>query len=59
MPRLRSILTGSASRYTGRLADVTGSTRHLSVVYRIDENSRTVHVLDIDHRSGIYHRPPS
>jgi mRNA-degrading endonuclease RelE of RelBE toxin-antitoxin system len=26
-------------------------------VYRIDENSRVVHVLDIDHRSEIYHRP--
>lgn len=27
------------------------------VVYRIDEGSRLVHVLDIDHRSQIYHRP--
>jgi mRNA interferase RelE/StbE len=27
------------------------------VVYRIDETSRTVHVLDIDHRSEIYRRP--
>ena len=27
------------------------------VVYRIDENTHTVHVLDIDHRSDIYHRP--
>src|SRR5215470_18044954 len=27
------------------------------IVYRIDENSRVVHVLDIDHRSEIYHRP--
>ena len=26
------------------------------VVYRIDENSRVVHVLDIDHRSEIYRR---
>ena len=26
------------------------------VVYRIDENSRVVPVLDIDHRSEIYHR---
>ncbi|HVB41473.1 MAG TPA: type II toxin-antitoxin system RelE/ParE family toxin [Streptosporangiaceae bacterium] len=24
------------------------------VVYRIDESTRTVHVLDIDHRSEIY-----
>jgi mRNA-degrading endonuclease RelE of RelBE toxin-antitoxin system len=27
------------------------------IVYRIDESSRVVHVLDIDHRSEIYHRP--
>jgi mRNA interferase RelE/StbE len=27
------------------------------IVYRIDENYRVVHVLDIDHRSEIYHRP--
>jgi mRNA interferase RelE/StbE len=27
------------------------------IVYRIDENSRVVHVLDIDHRSEIYRRP--
>jgi mRNA interferase RelE/StbE len=27
------------------------------VVYRIDESSRIVHVLDVDHRSEIYHRP--
>ncbi len=27
------------------------------IVYRIQENTRTVHVLDIDHRSDIYHRP--
>jgi mRNA interferase RelE/StbE len=26
------------------------------MVYRIDESSRIVHVLDIDHRSEIYHR---
>jgi mRNA interferase RelE/StbE len=26
------------------------------VVYRIDDQSRTVQVLDIDHRSDIYHR---
>ena len=29
------------------------------IVYRIDENTRTVHVLDIDHRAEIYHRPHS
>jgi mRNA interferase RelE/StbE len=27
------------------------------IVYRIDETTRTVHVLDIDRRSDIYHRP--
>jgi mRNA interferase RelE/StbE len=27
------------------------------IVYRIDETTRTVHILDIDHRSDIYHRP--
>ena len=27
------------------------------MVYRIEENTRMVHVLDIDHRSEIYHRP--
>ena len=27
------------------------------VVYRIDESSHIVHVLDVDHRSEIYHRP--
>jgi mRNA interferase RelE/StbE len=27
------------------------------IVYRIDESSRVVHVLDVDHRSEIYHRP--
>ena len=26
-------------------------------VYRIDDNSRVVPVLDVDHRSEIYHRP--
>ncbi len=26
-------------------------------VYRIDEASRIVHVLDVDHRIGIYHHP--
>ena len=27
------------------------------IVYRIDEATRTVHVLDIEHRADIYHRP--
>jgi len=26
------------------------------IVYQVDENSRLVHVLDIDHRSEIYRR---
>ncbi|MHB8294700.1 MAG: type II toxin-antitoxin system RelE family toxin [Acidimicrobiales bacterium] len=27
------------------------------IVYRIEEGTHTVHVLDVDHRSEIYHRP--
>ena len=27
------------------------------IVYRIDDKTRAVHILDIDHRSDIYHRP--
>jgi mRNA-degrading endonuclease RelE of RelBE toxin-antitoxin system len=27
------------------------------IVYRIDEDARIVHVLDVDHRSDIYHQP--
>ncbi len=27
------------------------------IVYRIDEAARIVHVLDVDHRSDIYHQP--
>ena len=27
------------------------------IVYRIDDTARIVHVLDIDHRSDIYHQP--
>jgi mRNA interferase RelE/StbE len=27
------------------------------IVYRIDEDTATVHVLDIDHRADIYRRP--
>ena len=42
----------------GPLAGCHGARRGTySIVYRIDENSRMVHVLDIDHRSEIYHRP--
>jgi mRNA interferase RelE/StbE len=40
---------------TGPLTGCHGARRGTyRVVYRIDENSRTVHVLDIDHRSEIY-----
>jgi mRNA-degrading endonuclease RelE of RelBE toxin-antitoxin system len=42
----------------GPLAGCHGARRGTyRVVYRIDEDSRIVHVLDIDHRSEIYHRP--
>lgn len=41
----------------GPLAGCHGARRGTyRIVYRIDENTRTVHVLDIDHRSDIYHR---
>ncbi len=40
---------------TGPLAGCHGARRGTyRVVYRIDENTRIVHVLDIDHRSEIY-----
>ena len=42
----------------GPLAGCHGARRGTyRVVYRIDESSLVVHVLDIDHRSEIYHRP--
>jgi mRNA interferase RelE/StbE len=42
----------------GPLAGCHGARRGTyRTVYRIDENSGIVHVLDIDHRSEIYHRP--
>ena len=42
----------------GSLADCHGARRGTyRIVYRIEENTRTVHVLDIDHRAEIYHRP--
>ena len=42
----------------GPLAGCHGARRGTyRIVYRIDESSRVVHVLDVDHRSGIYHRP--
>jgi mRNA interferase RelE/StbE len=43
----------------GPLAGCHGALRGTyRVVYRIDDNERLVQVLDIDHRSEIYHRPP-
>jgi mRNA-degrading endonuclease RelE of RelBE toxin-antitoxin system len=42
----------------GPLAGCHGARRGTyRIVYRIEENTHTVHVLDIDHRSDIYHRP--
>jgi mRNA-degrading endonuclease RelE of RelBE toxin-antitoxin system len=42
----------------GPLAACHGARRGTyRIVYRIDESSRMVHVLDIEHRSEIYHRP--
>ena len=44
----------------GPLAGCHGARRGTYwIVYRIDETNRTVHVLDIDHRAEIYHRPHS
>ena len=41
----------------GPLAGCQGAWRGTyRVVYRIDDESRTVEVLDIDHRADIYHR---
>ena len=42
----------------GPLAGCHGARRGTyRIVYRIEENTHTVHVPDIDHRSEIYHRP--
>jgi mRNA interferase RelE/StbE len=42
----------------GALAGCHGARRGTyRIVYRIDETTHTVHVLDIDHRADIYHRP--
>lgn len=42
----------------GPLARCHGARRGTyCIVYRINENSCVVHVLDIDHRSEIYRRP--
>ena len=42
----------------GPLAGCHGALRGTyRIVCRIEENTHTVHVLDTDHRSEIYHRP--
>jgi mRNA interferase RelE/StbE len=42
----------------GPLAGCHGARRGTyRIVYRIDEAARTVHVLDVDHRSDIYRQP--
>lgn len=42
----------------GPLAGCHGARRGTyRIVYRIDEGTGTVHVLDVDHRADIYHRP--
>jgi mRNA-degrading endonuclease RelE of RelBE toxin-antitoxin system len=44
----------------GPLAGCHGARRGTyRIVYRIDEAARVVHVLDVDHRSDIYHQPNS
>lgn len=43
---------------SGPLAGCHGARRGTyRVVYRIDEDNRVVHVLDVGHRSEIYRRP--
>lgn len=47
-----------AKPFFGPLAGCHGARRGTyRIVYRIDETTLTVHVLDIEHRVGIYHRP--
>jgi mRNA interferase RelE/StbE len=42
----------------GPLAGCHGARRGTyRIVYRIEESTRTVHILDIDHRSDIYRHP--
>jgi len=42
----------------GPLAGCHGARRGTyRTVYRIDEATRNVHVLDVDHRGDIYHQP--
>jgi mRNA-degrading endonuclease RelE of RelBE toxin-antitoxin system len=41
----------------GPLAGCHGARRGTyRIIYRIEEKTRTVHILDIDHRAEIYHR---
>lgn len=43
---------------SGPLAGCHGARRGTyRIVYRIDESTHTVHVLDIDHRTDVYRRP--
>ena len=58
MPPSRSTPTALASRCSGPLTGCYAARRGTyRIVYRIEENTRMVHVLDIDHRAEIYHRP--
>jgi mRNA interferase RelE/StbE len=42
----------------GPLAGCHGARRGTyRIVYRIDDDKRVVHVLDVEYRSEIYHRP--
>ena len=42
----------------GPLAGCHGARRGTyRIVYRVNEATRVVHVLDVDHRSDIYHKP--
>jgi hypothetical protein len=57
-PRLSSAVAARKRPPDVHADDCHGALRGThGIVYRIDENSRIVHVLDIDHRSEIYHRP--
>ena len=58
MPRLRTTPHRVGKPLSGPLAGCHGARRGTyRIVYRIDENSRVGHVLDIEHRLDIYHRP--
>ena len=49
---------GVGKQLFGPLAGCRGAWRGTyRIVYRIEENSRVVQVLDIDHRAEIYNRP--